>query len=240
MRVAYKTDQGKKRKYNEDNLYVDKEKGIFLLADGMGGHQAGEVASDIAVRKSYAYLKDRLAQTENEKEILKLLVESLINAHNAIKEKARSDLNLMGMGTTLIQVVVKNNTVYICHVGDSRVYLLRENLKQLTKDQTVGAYLAEHNIMPTEAIPPRSWHTLTQAVGVSENPVPELKTVEMKKGDFLLLCTDGLTDMLSDEEIEKIILKNADNIEKAVEKLIKEANHKGGKDNISVILIKYD
>ena len=240
MRVAYGSDQGKKRKNNEDSIYVDVENGIFLLADGMGGHQAGEVASGLAVGEGYAYLKDQIAQAEGEKEVLKLLVESLLNAHKVIKERARSDLNLMGMGTTLIQVVVKDNTAYICHVGDSRVYLLRDEIKQITMDQTVGDYLVEHNIMPREAIPPQKWHTLTQAVGVSDDPVPELHSIEMRGGDYLLLCTDGLTDMLSDEEIEKIIQRNGDNIDKGVNKLIKEANRKGGRDNISVVLVRYE
>jgi serine/threonine protein phosphatase PrpC len=239
VRVAYKSDRGKKRKNNEDSFYVDVEKGMFLLADGMGGHQAGEVASDLAVREGYAYLKDSLAQADSEKEILKLLVEALINAHNVIKERAKSDLNLMGMGTTLIQVVVKNDTAYICHVGDSRVYLLRDSIKQITRDHTVGDYLVEHKIMRREEVPPQKWHTLTQAVGVSDDLVPELQTVEMKRGDYLLLCTDGLTDMLSDEEIEKIILERGDDANKTVDALIEEANRKGGRDNISVVLIGF-
>ena len=237
MKVAYKSDVGKKRKNNEDAMHVSEREGIFLLADGMGGHQAGEVASSLAVKEGYGYLKDRLNQAGSEKDISKLLAESLLNAHDVIKKKGGVDLNLRGMGTTLIQVIIRNDMAHICHVGDSRTYLLREEIKQITRDQTVGDYLFEHNIMSREDIPLQKWHTLTQAVGVSENPVPELHKIEMSQGDYLLLCTDGLTDMLSDKEIEEVIQKNGDNIDKAVNRLIEEANRKGGRDNISVVLI---
>jgi protein phosphatase len=240
MKVAYKSDVGKKRENNEDRILVDEDRGIFLLADGMGGHKAGEVASRLAVEEAYACLKDRIDQTNDEKGTSKLLIEALFNAHDAIKEKAKADLNLMGMGTTLVEMILKAEKAHICHVGDSRVYLLREGAKQLTKDQTVGDYLVEHNIMRREEVPPQKWHTLTQAVGVSENIVPELKHVEIKPGDLLLLCSDGLTDMLSDEEIEKIIQKHRDDMDAGVEALVKGANNKGGKDNISVILVKWE
>ena len=238
MRAAYKSHPGKKRKNNEDSIYVDMERGIFLIADGMGGHQAGEVASNLAVNEGHDYLKNRLGQAETEKEIFKLLVESLMKANNIVREKAKHHLNLMGMGTTLIQVIVKHHTAYICHVGDSRAYLLRDRLRQITSDHTVGDYLVQHDIMPREKVPPQKWHTLTQAVGVSESPVPDLQSLEVKKGNYLLLCTDGLTDMLSDDEIERTI-QNVDDIEKAVSQLIKVANRKGGKDNISVVLIAF-
>lgn len=240
MKVAYKKDKGKKRENLEDNILVEEDKGIFLLADGMGGHQAGEIASDMAVNEAYSYLKDRVNEANSEKDICKLLIEALFKANDAIREKSKTDLNLMGMGTTLVEMIIKGNKAYICHIGDSRAYLIREGIKQITKDQTVGDYLVEHNIMKREDVPPQKWHTLTQAVGVSDNLVPELNQVELNDGDFLLLCSDGLTNMLSDDEIFKIARKHGDDIGKTVGVLIKEANNKGGNDNIAVVLVKYE
>ncbi|MDN3510948.1 MAG: protein phosphatase 2C domain-containing protein [Candidatus Jettenia sp.] len=240
MKVAYKTDVGKQRTHNEDSILIDMCKGIFLLADGLGGHQAGEVASNLAVKESYTYLKENLNKVKSEGEVLKLLTESLLKAHNTIRAKSMADINLMGMGTTLIQMLIKDSSAYICHVGDSRVYFFREEIKQITKDHTFENYLMEDEIIQREYLPLQKLHILTQAVGESETIVPELKQVKLKAEDMLLACSDGLTDMLSGKEVESIIYQYRDNLNTAVDSLIKEANNKGGMDNISVILIKYE
>lgn len=238
--ACHKSDVGKKRATNEDCIQADQEGGIFLLADGMGGHQAGEVASRMAVDEAYGYLKERLDQAHEEKDIAKLLVEAVLKAHDAIKEKAKTDLNLMGMGTTLVEMVITDGTAHICHVGDSRAYHMRDRIQQITKDQTVGDYLVEHNMIKREDVPPQKWHTLTQAVGTSDHLVPDRNQIVLQAGDLFLLCSDGLTDMLTDEEIEGTIQQYRDNLDKAVDALIDEANHKGGRDNISVVLVQYD
>jgi len=238
MKSAFKSDIGKKRGNNEDFCYADTDNGIFLLADGMGGHQAGEVASRLAVEEAYTYLKDRLPQTNDEKDISKLLVEALLKAHDAVNKESKTDLNLMGMGTTFVEMIIKDEKAYICHVGDSRAYHLQNGIRQITKDHTVGDYLVEHGLMKREEVPSQKWHTLTQAVGVSENIVPELNHVKLKPGDILLLCSDGLTDMLTDQEIEGIIQNHKEELKQAVNTLIEEANRKGGKDNITVVLIE--
>ncbi|WKZ20248.1 MAG: protein phosphatase 2C domain-containing protein [Candidatus Jettenia sp. CY-1] len=240
MKVAYKTDVGKQRTHNEDSILIDMCTGIFLLADGLGGHQAGEVASNLAVKESYTYLKENLNKVKSEGEVLKLLTESLLKAHNTIRAKSMADINLMGMGTTLIQMLIKDSSAYICHVGDSRVYFFREEIKQITKDHTFENYLMEDEIIQREYLPLQKLHILTQAVGESETIVPELKQVKLKAEDMLLACSDGLTDMLSGKEVESIIYQYRDNLNTAVDSLIKEANNKGGMDNISVILIKYE
>jgi protein phosphatase len=181
-----------------------------------------------------------VCEAKGDKEIAKLLVRALFSAHDAIKEKAKTDLNLMGMGTTLVEMVVKDGKAHICHIGDSRAYILREGIRQITRDHTVGDYLVEHNIMSREEVPPRKWHTLTQAVGLgSESLVPELNSADLEAGDYLLLCSDGLTDMLRDEEIEKVVRGCAGDVNMAVDALVEEANSKGGRDNISVILVEY-
>lgn len=240
MKVAYKSDIGKKRKNNEDHIQVDLEKGIFILADGMGGHQAGEVASDLAVREAYAYLLNGIDKAGDEKEISKFLLGAMFKAHEVTKEKAKADPHLREMGTTLVVLVIRDGKAHVCHIGDSRAYLLRKEMKQITKDHTVGAYLVANNFLQPNQVHPQQWHTLTQAVGPTENLVPEINHVEVYPGDFLLLCSDGLTDMLSDEEIRKLVQKYGDDVSQAVEGLVKEANRNGGEDNISVVLIEFE
>lgn len=239
MKIAYKTDVGRRRKQNEDSILVDEALNIFLIADGLGGHQAGEVASDLAVKECYTYLKEHLDEARTNEDISKLLAKSLMAAHNAVKEKSMTDIDLMGMGTTLIQMLIKDNKVHICHVGDSRAYLIREKIKQLTKDHTFESYILDEKPRP-EYFPVHKLHVLTQAVGESETVVPELKQIELEDGDILLLCTDGLTDMLLEKEIEWIIRQHEDEPDLGADYLIKEANSKGGIDNISVIVVKYE
>lgn len=240
MKVAYKTDMGKKRMHNEDTILVDESMNIFLLADGMGGHQAGEVASDLAVKECHTWLKENLDNARNEEDISKLLMESLSKAHNAIKAKSTTDINLMGMGTTLIQMLIIRDIAYICHVGDSRAYLLREGIELITKDHTAEMYVVKKNVVVGGYLPLQKMRVLTQAVGGQKTLDPELEHVKLKPKDILLLCSDGLTDMLSDKEIGSIIQKYRVDLAAAADNLIHEANNKGGIDNISVILVKYE
>jgi serine/threonine protein phosphatase PrpC len=240
MKIFYKQDIGKKRRNNEDSIFVDAKRGIIILADGMGGYQGGGVASRTAVETAHLFLGKEIEHISDEKEISKLLVDAVYQAHGVIKEKSRSDVNLVGMGTTIVEMIIKGEKAHICHVGDSRVYILRSGIKQITKDQTLGNYLVEHGIMNEKDIPPQKWHTLTQAVGVTDSIIPELHTIELQRGDLLLLCSDGLTDMLTDEAIEYIIHSTDNNLKKMTSELIKEANRKGGNDNISVIMIRYE
>ena len=240
MKVAYKTDIGKKRTHNEDSILVDESMHIFLLADGMGGHQAGEVASDLAVKESYAWLKENIDKTRNIGDVSNLLVESLLKAHHTVKARATTDINLAGMGTTLIQMFVIANNAHICHVGDSRAYHLGSEIKRITRDHTSEMYFVKEGIAVEGVLPVQKMRVLTQAVGGQSTPVPEVKQVKLKPEDILLLCSDGLTDMLSDEEIESVIQKYRDNLPVTADNLIHEANDKGGIDNISVILIAYE
>ncbi|MCP4344982.1 MAG: serine/threonine-protein phosphatase [Desulfobacterales bacterium] len=240
MRVVYKTDSGKERDHNEDNLIVDDDKDIFILADGMGGRQGGEVASKIAVDVAYSFLKTTINGNGNNKDIPQLLKSALFKAHDAIKAMAEHNLNLTGMGTTLVLTAVRGNTAYICHAGDSRAYLIRENIKQITRDQTLANYLIEHMKKRPEDIPSKAWHTLIQAVGVTENMSPELTELELNTGDILLICSDGLSDMLNDGEIEELVQKYKGRMFNSIaDALVEAANNKGGIDNITVVLMKY-
>jgi protein phosphatase len=237
MTIATKTDAGRVRTNNEDSILVDQERGIFLLADGMGGHNAGEVASKLAVDAAHDYLKDRISMIESDEELLRALDAAIMRAHEAIKAKAASDIQLRGMGTTLVALVTKNEKAYICHAGDSRAYLLRDSLKQLTKDHTMGEYLVKQKIMSREKVPAQQWHTLTQAVGTGENLIPDKNKIGLKSGDILLLCSDGLTDMLENVEIAALLKNDKNNMNKIADSLLAEANNRGGRDNISLILV---
>jgi protein phosphatase len=239
MKAICKTHPGTVRTNNEDNVLIDPKRGIFILADGMGGHQSGEVASDIAVKAVYQYFIDISREKSKKIPIQKHLALSLFKAHDAIHDAARENINLNGMGTTLVIMVVKNHKANICNIGDSRAYLIRNGIQQITRDQTVGDYLVEHNKQSRDEVPPHLWHTLTQAVGAGNNLVPELHTVNLFNGDILLLCSDGLTNMVSDDEIEKTILMHNNDLDRAAEELIDCANKNGGADNISVVLVKY-
>lgn len=248
MKVAWKTDAGKVRENNEDNFIADEESGIFLIADGMGGHNAGEVASDLAIREAYAFLKNHLSlsyipmgkdEDEEERRIHRILLDALLHAHRVILETAKEDLSLMGMGTTLVELIVQKDKAFLCNAGDSRAYRFRKKLQQITKDHTVGDYLMENHSIPREHIPARQWHTLTQAVGTQEEPVPDFHALDLQSGDILLLCTDGLTDMLPDNNIEAIVQQHLNEPDKMADDLIKAANSEGGKDNISLIVVHY-
>ena len=282
MIVTSKTDTGKVRTNNEDSILIDEGRGIFILADGMGGHNAGEVASRLAVDMVHDFLKEKIGIMEDDDKILLALDAAVMKAHEVIKEKAKFDINLREMGTTIVVLVIKNKKAYVCHAGDSRAYLLRDSLVQLTKDHTMGEYLVGQKIMPREKVPIQQWHMLTQAVGVGNAPAADKKYVDLKTGDILLVCSDGLTDMLTDEEITAILFpsplsspsmddnapafgtpsylkrgkgelisppllkaptlvmggdKGEGEINELADSLVAEANDRGGRDNISLIVV---
>lgn len=236
VKSAYLSDPGLIRETNEDFILTDDDLGVYLLADGMGGHNAGEVASKLAVKTAHTFLKKQLLSSKYKK-FSSILLKSMYAAHEEVRDKAVNDLSMRGMGTTLIELIILNNKAFICHVGDSRAYYFNKALQRLTKDQTMGNRLLENNI-PRERIPKIQWSILTQAIGVGDPPVPDLKQIDISLGDIIMLCSDGLTDMLSDEEIETIIKKEELNIDNIAKSLIEAANINGGRDNISVVLVK--
>lgn len=241
MKAAYRTDRGRCRLKNEDALTADEKRGLFLLADGIGGgHRAGEVASALAVKEAYAYLKARVKPVVPDKgEIPGLLSKAIDHAHTALIEQSRADEKFKGMGTTLVVMMIRDSTAYICHVGDSRAYIIRRRIRQVTEDHTFQNYL-DQNIMIRNLFFQKRARTLMQAVGLSGRLSQESNRVELKSGALVLLCSDGLTDMLEDEEILQIIRDNSFDVEKSADALVVEANRKGGKDNISVILVSMD
>ncbi len=239
MKVGYKSDVGKSREHNEDSLFVDETLGLFIVADGMGGHQGGEVASQMAVEAVSEFLKSRIPFSRDKEVVYKLIMDALYTANEKISKKAKSDVNLKGMGTTIVLALSCDKDLYIANVGDSRAYLIqKESIKQLTEDHTVVMQMVKAGMLTAEKAKTHHLrHTLSQALGTSDYLIPDIASFNWKKGDYFLLCSDGLTDMLDEEEILSTVFKNKRKPEKGCEMLIELANKKGGNDNITVILL---
>lgn len=235
MRIAYKTDKGIKHKENDDAILVDQERGLFLLADGMEGCQ-GDVASCMAIEEAYAILKERISSAEEGSAISNLLGEAIVHAHAAIIGKSKTASRLKGMGSTLMIMAIRGNTAHISHVGDSRAYIIRGSLTQLTTDHTLENSLYGNGSL-CELFLLQKPRVLSQAVGASKKIVHETIEIAVQKNDVILLCSDGLTDMLADEEIAELIRGYEERLQDAADLLIAGANIRGGKDNISVVLV---
>jgi len=251
MYSRYATHAGLVRQNNEDSIKTDDTRGIYLLADGIGGHNAGEVASALAVDTVYSTLRANIGHTD-EADYFELMVHALHAAHWEIFTKAQTDPAMARMGTTLVVVVVRNNKAYVVNAGDSRCYLLQQNyypspdpllgqgnhkFTRLTHDHTVGDQLLA-NGTPIGDIPKKQFHTLTRSLGCGNPPYPDFSVVEMRQEDLLLICSDGLTDMLTDAELEALLGDADAGLDLLASGLVAAANQKGGKDNISVVLIK--
>lgn len=233
------TDVGKRRELNEDYIYTsDKTVGslsnLFIVADGMGGHNAGDYASRYTVEK----VIETVEELENERDIEEIMQEAIYRANAYIYEKARTDIKLSGMGTTLVIASIKNQEVLVANIGDSRMYVINKNIMQITKDHSLVEEMVTMGGLDKEAArnhPDKN--IITRAIGVKEFVLADFFEVKLEKEDKILLCTDGLTNMLNDDEIHRIVQSNED-VETAAKALIAAANEKGGRDNIAVVLIE--
>ena len=236
MRIARKTNKGRKKSVNDDTVLVDEEAGLFLLADGMSGLRAGRGVSRLAVRKARAFLQKRIMDV-SDAVILPLLNQSVEHAHGEVQKVSRKRGALSSMGTTLMIMCIKGETAYLSHVGDSRAYLYREGmLAQITTEHTLE-YGIDQDVMIRDLFFFHKARVLSQALGPSKALVCEGHSVDLLPQDIILLCSDGLTDMLSDGAIEELIGYYKEDLEKASDVLVEAANRMGGKDNISVILV---
>lgn len=246
MNVLAKTDIGKVREINQDCYYISNESdklNLYIIADGMGGYSGGEVASNLAVLTVKRYLEDKIKNKKNlsEEQIVQILKDSFNVAHNVIYEKAKEEKDLEEMGTTLDICLIYNNKVYIAHIGDSRIYKLNlshnnTSIEQLTVDHSyVQKLLKEGTITKEEAYNHPRKNMLMKALGGNEDfEEPDILVLDLELCDTLMMCTDGLTNMLRDSEILEIVSKD---INLANRNLIQAANEKGGLDNITVILL---
>ncbi len=235
MRVGVVSDVGKRRATNEDGYLVKNT--VFAVADGMGGHSAGEVASAIALKT----VKNNLRKIPDPEAIPELLTKSIEDANTAVFKKSEAKVEQRGMGTTLTIAVLSGKQFFFGHVGDSRAYLLRESkLSQLTEDHSyVAEMVKEGALSPQEAEVHPQRSVLTRALGVERKVQIDTSSLEIMLRDKILFCTDGLTAMLGNQDIEEL-LNNPDDPQVICQRLVDTANKRGGDDNITVILIEID
>lgn len=245
---AGQTDVGRKRNHNEDSFLVDEELQLYVVADGMGGHAGGGTASRIAVEtidqemrkmregRDNPFIPAHRLQDSRLPEALRSAVEK---ACLAIYTAAQADARLVGMGTTVISLLVQEDHAFFAHVGDSRAYLVRgELIQQISEDHSlVNEQIKAGMITPEEAKHSRYKNIITRSVGFEEEVQVDVMGVLAEPGDVFLLCSDGLANMLEDSEIREVIMA-AKTLEDIPPKLIELANERGGDDNITVIVVQ--
>lgn len=228
--ATMRTDVGKRRRQNEDAAWFDEERGVFAVADGMGGHLAGEVASGMAIDAV------RQMTQEHGEPSIGVLRETIAAAHEAILAHADRHAECTGMGTTLSAMWRSGGYMYIAHVGDSRIYRLRGGrLEQITQDHSLVEEMARAGLITRQEarMHPRR-NIITRALGTQGENEPDLLAADLRPGDRWLLCTDGLSGMVEDEAIERVLTSFG--IEAAADRLIAMALDAGGSDNVTLIL----
>ncbi|MFZ5632916.1 MAG: Stp1/IreP family PP2C-type Ser/Thr phosphatase [Bacillota bacterium] len=236
MKWSQMTEVGLVRKKNEDSLCVVPDLALFAVADGMGGHQAGEVASRIAVES----VSRRIRNGSND-EAVKSLLEGVRLANSKIYSASRDKPTYRGMGTTLTAAVIREKELILAHVGDSRAYIIRGNkIYPLTEDHSLVQEMFRHGgITKEQARDHPHRNVLTRALGTDPLVDVDLIRIKLEKGDILLLCTDGLSGLLEDDEMLRLV-REAAHPDQAVQGLVSEAMKRGGSDNISVIVVEID
>ena len=250
IEIVNLSDVGLKRPHNEDSAISDSDRGLMILADGMGGYKAGEIASAIAVTSTYQQICQGLkhlksGETDESTGLSAesmLIKKSIIDANSKIYATATQETTCQGMGTTIVVGLVHGDTLSVAHVGDSRMYRVRgDAFEQITRDHSLIQELIDRGFYtPEEAAENTPKNLVTRALGI-ENKV-EVDVIEeaISPGDIYLLCSDGLNDMVEDEEIHLTLSKYSANLVQAAEELVQKANANGGKDNTSIILMRVD
>jgi serine/threonine protein phosphatase PrpC len=240
------SDVGRVREHNEDTIGVDADIGLFVLADGMGGYNAGEVASGIAVKTIMSLVKEALekqnmAPADRTTGLARpsiVLRDAIIRANKIIYQTAKTQPQCEGMGTTIVACLFFDNRVAIAHVGDSRLYRLRANrFEQLTMDHSLLQELVDRGFYsPAEAQRATNKNYVTRALGVEPTVEVEVHEQAAQKSDVYVLCSDGLSDMVEDEDIHLTISTFNASLETVAKQLVQLSNDNGGRDNISIIL----
>jgi PPM family protein phosphatase len=238
------TDTGRARSNNEDSVAVDEATGVVVLADGMGGYNAGEVASQMATQRVVAELGQWLrlqSDTPSVKAMQDAMADGVEKANREIFNVANTNPHCAGMGTTLVVASFRQGQLLVGHVGDSRAYRLRAGrLQQLTKDHSLLQEQIDAGLItPEQAVYATHKNLVTRAVGVEDAVLLDLSVHDIHPGDVVLMCSDGLSDMLDDNEIA-FIVAGQHNLDVAAAELVARANQEGGRDNISVILARHD
>lgn len=229
---------GRVRTSNQDCVFCEENAigsfpNLFLVADGMGGHRAGDTASRMCIE-----VVAEVIRTTDKKTPVGVFEQAIDEANRVIYEKSVKHIELSGMGTTLVAVTIIEDTAFLVNIGDSRLYHMREHLRQITVDHSlVEEMVKSGEIQKDEMRTHPNKNIITRALGTDTRVRPDCFEIEVREGDVLLLCSDGLSNMLEDDRIEKILREHRENVEQAGQELVQQANEAGGKDNISVILI---
>lgn len=238
MKVFSLTDIGRKREMNQDYVFSTEHKignlpNLFVVADGMGGHKAGDLASQYGTHILTEHIKHN-QHTGPER----IINEAVQEANRKIAKVSHEDASLQGMGTTLVAATIVDDTLYFANVGDSRLYVLNDKIRQISKDHSLVEEMVRlGGLNEEEAKHHPDKNIITRAVGVKDSVEPDFFEYGLEKDDIILMCTDGLTNMVEDDEIFEIV-KNGDDVESTARELINRANENGGKDNIGLVLIK--
>lgn len=249
MQCYGNSDKGQKREHNEDYFITDADSGISIVCDGMGGHASGEVASQQAAKTVWAFLRQHQARLielsaqdtpESRTEISKLLTQSVLSACKAVYDHAQTQAHCKGMGTTLTLLMVINQKGLMAHVGDSRLYLLRDQVvHQISEDHTYINALLHNGYTLAEALQSPYAHTITRAVGIEPQEEVDTLVFDILPGDTFLLCSDGLHNYLQDTEQLRRMMA-VEPVQAIPQQLIAFANQQGGKDNITAIAVRFD
>ena len=233
------TDIGRMRESNQDCVFCSRDTvgvfpNLFLVADGMGGHNAGDLASRTCIDAFVEQLKITKKRTP-----VSCMEEAVREANRAIFEKAKEDSHYQGMGTTLVGMTVEDGVAYIINIGDSRLYQLRGGIRQITTDHSlVEEMVLSGEIGKDEMRTHPNKNIITRALGTTRDPKPDCFELEVRTGDLYLLCSDGLSNMMDDKTIESVACDSEKTLDNIGIKLVQMANEAGGKDNISVVLIR--
>lgn len=238
MRATAVTDIGKTRAVNQDYVYTSVDSvgclpNLFIVADGMGGHKAGDTASRFTVET----VKKLISESE-QTDAISVINQAVKDVNVLLIEKASETEEYYGMGTTLVMASIFNNVLKVANVGDSRLYVIDDNITQITRDHSlVEEMVLAGKLSKSEARTHEKKNVITRAIGGEEEVDPEMFSIDLKEGSKILMCSDGLTNMLEDSDILSIVKRYAD-IEEAARKLVDKANDNGGRDNISVIIVE--
>ncbi|MCQ2543017.1 MAG: Stp1/IreP family PP2C-type Ser/Thr phosphatase [Lachnospiraceae bacterium] len=241
MKAVSKTDIGRLRQLNQDFVFTSVYPlgaldNLFLVADGMGGHRAGDYASKCTIETVI-----EMCSKSKGKKLVSAITDAITEANSRVRRKAMEDSNMIGMGTTLVLATIEDNILTVANVGDSRLYVMSDDgIRQITRDHSlVEEMIRMGGIDRNSARNHPDKNIITRAIGASSNVNVDFFEVELKDGDVIFMCSDGLSNMIEDDDIYEIT-QNADDLEDAATKLVDTANENGGKDNISVVLVKYE
>ncbi len=241
MKIWGLTDKGKRRSENQDVFRImsdeNHNRGVFVVCDGMGGANAGQLASSIAIESFFTYLSKHLKNNMTSRNIQKTLKEAVKFSNEAVYQKSIEKTEFNGMGTTLVGGVIQGSSLHIVNVGDSRAYMIdSDGIERITHDHSLVEELLSHgDITGEQAKNYPNKNLITRALGVEEHVVPDIFSLHVDPSKIILLCSDGLSNMLSEQEILFEILHSGD-IDHACSRLITAANNHGGLDNITVVI----